>query len=488
VLKTSARITAILLLSTAVFVTAADARPGGGGGGGRGGGGHSFSGGGHSGGGGRSFSGGGGRSYSGGGGNHVSRSYSGSGSNRGSSGRSYSGNSGSGNSGNRSVEHSNRSQQHATGSIGNRNGIGTTNAARNGLAAHQWQGQHNAARLGLASVAGAASARLLTNRFFANRPGAAHAFAHATFGGHYANWAFRHHRFFAGAFVIGWLGPLYWPYAYDDFVGYTFYPYAYDSFWPSAYDDVYSGMFGRYAYGYSSSSLAPNQQATVATNLCSGENTNLTSWPIDQIAQTVEPNDAQRAALEGLRGATAQAIDILKAGCPNSLPSTPTGRLEGMRQRLEVMLTAVRTVRPALEAFYVSLTDEQKARFNAIGPDESTEQQQAQSDLAQMCGDRAAGIATLPFDRIETAVRPNEAQRVTLSDLQNAMASAVSLLKTDCPTYRALTAAGRVEAMEQRLDAMMRAVQTVQPALDKFYASLTDEQKERFNRLTPAQS
>ena len=42
--------------------------------------------------------------------------------------------------------------------------------------------------------------------------------------------------------------------------------------------------------------------------------------------------------------------------------------------------------------------------------------------------------------------------------------------------------------MEQRLDAMSRAVQTLQPALDRFYGTLTDEQKERFNRLAPAQS
>jgi len=41
--------------------------------------------------------------------------------------------------------------------------------------------------------------------------------------------------------------------------------------------------------------------------------------------------------------------------------------------------------------------------------------------------------------------------------------------------------------MEQRLDAMLRAVQTVQPALEKFYGSLGDEQKERFNRLGPTQ-
>jgi hypothetical protein len=60
-------------------------------------------------------------------------------------------------------------------------------------------------------------------------------------------------------------------------------------------------------------------------------------------------------------------------------------------------------------------------------------------------------------------------------------------LKSDCPTYRPLTPVVRLEAMEQRLDAMLRAVDTVQPALAKFYGSLNDEQKERFNRLAPGQ-
>src|SRR5262245_10857111 len=43
----------------------------------------------------------------------------------------------------------------------------------------------------------------------------------------------------------------------------------------------------------------------------------------------------------------------------------------------------------------------------------------------------------------------------------------------------------RSEAMEQRLEAMLQAVQTVLPALERFYGSLSGEQKERFNRLTP---
>jgi hypothetical protein len=38
-----------------------------------------------------------------------------------------------------------------------------------------------------------------------------------------------------------------------------------------------------------------------------------------------------------------------------------------MQQRLGAMLDAARVVRPALQNFYASLTDAQKARFNAVG-------------------------------------------------------------------------------------------------------------------------
>src|SRR5262245_6511108 len=45
---------------------------------------------------------------------------------------------------------------------------------------------------------------------------------------------------------------------------------------------------------------------------------------------------------------------------------------------------------------------------------------------------------------------------------------------------------GRVEAMEKRLDATLGAMKTVQPPLAKFYNSLSDEQKARFNSLRSA--
>ena len=70
--------------------------------------------------------------------------------------------------------------------------------------------------------------------------------------------------------------------------------------------------------------------------------------------------------------------------------------------------------------------------------------------------------------------------------MNNASAKAAELLNVNCPTYQTLTPPGRVEAMEKRLDATLGAVKTVAPALVKFYNSLSDEQKARFNSLRSA--
>jgi hypothetical protein len=346
---------------------------------------------------------------------------------------------------------------------------------------------------------------------FGNRPGGTlegPALARATFQGgwwKHHHHHYQHHGYFRSVFVIGFVGPVFWPYAYYDFIDYTFYPYAYDTFWPSAYDDLYDGMYGPYAeddgydggpYPAAGRPQSPGVSAgggggraargSAAAEICTGKTAGLTDWPIERISKRVEPNEAQRAALDELKTATATALKILKAACPTDLPGTPTRRLEAMHKRLDAMSKAVRTVRPALQKFYVSLSDDQKARFNALRSDKN--QQQVQGDLSQLCGQRAAGIGNLPTERIETAVQPTEAQRVTLKELQDAMAGAGNVLTSDCPINRPLTPVGRLEAMEQRLNAMLRAVTTVQPALERFYASLSDEQKESFNRLGPAES
>ena len=59
----------------------------------------------------------------------------------------------------------------------------------------------------------------------------------------------------------------------------------------------------------------------------------------------------------------------LREACPNTIPQTPVGRLDVMQKRVEAMIDAANTVRPALEEFYASLNDEQKAKFNRLGRD-----------------------------------------------------------------------------------------------------------------------
>jgi hypothetical protein len=91
------------------------------------------------------------------------------------------------------------------------------------------------------------------------------------------------------------------------------------------------------------------------------------AWPSDQINRVVQPNDAQRAKLEALQSAAANGADVIKAACPSEMPSTPPARLEAVGKHMQAMLQAVQTIRPVLEDFYNSLSDDQKARFNTMG-------------------------------------------------------------------------------------------------------------------------
>src|SRR5215468_2824154 len=161
----------------------------------------------------------------------------------------------------------------------------------------------------------------------------------------------------------------------------------------------------------------------------------------------------------------------------------PTGRLAAMESRVKAMLQAVQTVRPPLERFYQLLSDEQKARLNAVSPGGKSTTEEDQRALAKFCHERAPAVTDLPLDRIAKATQPTPPQRSALDELKDVSAKAAQGLKADCPIYAAVTPTGRIEAMEKRLEATHSAVITVQPALAKFYDGLSDEQKARFNSL-----
>ena len=73
--------------------------------------------------------------------------------------------------------------------------------------------------------------------------------------------------------------------------------------------------------------------------------------------------------MDKLDEAMQKAVAILREACPNTIPQTPVGRLDVMQKRVEALIEAANAVGPALEEFYTSLNDEQKAKLNRLGRD-----------------------------------------------------------------------------------------------------------------------
>jgi hypothetical protein len=221
--------------------------------------------------------------------------------------------------------------------------------------------------------------------------------------------------------------------------------------------------------------------------LCKQPGSGITAWPFADIERKVGLDAGQKQLLGDVRKASQDAAAVFKASCPpeNTFPLTPPGRLDAMIARLDATLQAVQTVRPALEKFYSSLSDEQKERFNQLGPKDTVANAQANVDsqAAETCNQPKPGLANLPIEKIEDALNPTGAQTAELNKLQNATDKAVSILQAACPDETPMTPPGRLEAMEKRLQAMVDAAKTVKPGLESFYASLTSEQKARFNRI-----
>jgi hypothetical protein len=92
------------------------------------------------------------------------------------------------------------------------------------------------------------------------------------------------------------------------------------------------------------------------------------AWPASEIEAKLHPNDTQRATLQVLQDTTTEAAEMLKSACQPSDVMTPPARFAATGKRLDTMLQAVKQVRAALEDFYATLDDEQKAQFEAIGP------------------------------------------------------------------------------------------------------------------------
>jgi LTXXQ motif family protein len=115
-----------------------------------------------------------------------------------------------------------------------------------------------------------------------------------------------------------------------------------------------------------SSESAPSAGNMVAA--CSQQGGNFIDLPVQRIEQVVQPTAQQQTAFSDLKKAAQRAGDQLQSSCPTSVPKSPVERVDTIGTRLTAMADAIKSVRPDLQNFYASLNDEQKAKFNTMGP------------------------------------------------------------------------------------------------------------------------
>ena len=187
--------------------------------------------------------------------------------------------------------------------------------------------------------------------------------------------------------------------------------------------------------------------------------------------------------LQRLGGAIGAAADYLAKSCPTEIPQRPTARLQLMDSQIEVLTMAADIIHQPLQEFEQSLTDEQRARFSGEAAVKSTASGRRDKSSLRSC---SASATTIDWwiGQIDKSVQPNDQQRSTLTDVQQAFGKAANDLEAHCPTSVPRSAVARLEAIESRLDATWRAILSIQVALQDFESKLSDEQKNRLQTMT----
>jgi hypothetical protein len=235
---------------------------------------------------------------------------------------------------------------------------------------------------------------------------------------------------------------------------------------------------------------------------CSREVAELKSFPLDAISQSINPDDAQDAALKSIRSMAGTTADTLAQSCSEQIPPAPVSRLDTVDRGLDAVQAALNTLLSPLQSFYQSLQEEQKARvivkyiiargeialFDTTsvakvrsGGSGSSDPPKGSAPAPRVwsCEQLEAGLRSWPLMKIEQAVQPWPRQYSAFYALASSVHHAADIIAESCPKDAALTPTGRLEEVRKKLDAV-RQLTTIRPALTHFYELLDDRQKPRF--------
>jgi len=282
----------------------------------------------------------------------------------------------------------------------------------------------------------------------------------------------------------GWVGPLFWPFAYYDIIDYTVWGDGM-GFWGYGYRDIHAAIFTPYDDDELARYVSPPRGRKFRAfpslaRICGDDAGELAGLPVEQIRQAmVLSSDEQRVMLDDLTAASVGAVQTIRTACPTQVAPTPTGRLAAMQQRLEAMKSAIARLRTPFETFYESLDDDQKRGLAAFADQRAPFAPRVPA--AQSCTPPDA--LPWPAAEIEAKLHLNDAQREQLGALSRMAAFARNTVNFDCQPDDNLSPPDRLATAETRLDAMLDAIKQVQPALEEFLAMLSDRQKAQFDTI-----
>ncbi len=276
----------------------------------------------------------------------------------------------------------------------------------------------------------------------------------------------------------GWVGPLFWPLAYYDLYDYALWGDGM-GFWGYGYRDIHAAIFTPYDPDELARYVSPPpgrkfRRFPSLERICNDDAGEFAGLPVEQLRQAIGlSSEEQRTLLDKLTTASVEAARTIRAACPTEVAPTPSGRLAAMQQRLEAMKSAIARIRTPFEEFYESLDDDQKANLAAYNAQRAPFAPKVPA--AQSC----APPETLPWPAAEIAAKLHlgDSQRETFDALSRMTALARNTLNFDCQPEDDLNAPDRLATADTRLDAMLDAIALIRPALDDFYATLSDAQK-----------
>jgi hypothetical protein len=289
---------------------------------------------------------------------------------------------------------------------------------------------------------------------------------------------------------LGMTGPLTWPTALEDVIGFTL--------WPGEYSErlrlhgigdvlntvmIPASAFAARLRPTQTTARSDTRQPAAAAAASSLGVCNLVpaseEWPIPQIERTVDLNAEQRTTLAQLKTAFGEAAVRIRAACRDEASPSSADRLRTMQATLWAVHDAAIQLRAPLAKFYGSLTDEQRQKFAAPASAQADPRSMTPAAIAKLCGAPQSNESMVR--QAEQSLNLNRAQRASLDAFQKKSAEMGQFLMASCLRPVASTPVERIDAAADRLTALIFAASTVNLALNDFYNQLDDGQRSKFD-------